>query len=196
MLSLNQSIAPSDPNEPVTIEEAKLHLRVDGETENPFIEGLIKAARWEIEHLCGRQLLTATWVNKLDAFPGTGTIFLPVSPLQSVTSITYTDIGGDTQTVATSVYDSDTASSIPRIFLKDGQSWPSAQSITNAVTVTFVAGYGDNRADVPDCARSAILMLVGTLYRNRETVVTGISVSEIKGVLEGLLDPITIWEFA
>lgn len=196
MLSLNQSVAPSGPAEPVTIEEAKLHLRVDLEEENPYIAGLVSAARAWVENLCGRQLLTATWVHRLDGFPGTGTILLPVSPVQSITSVAYTDIAGDSQTVSSSVYDSDLNSSIPQIFLKDGQSWPSAQSITNAITVTFVAGYGDNRADVPACARSAILMLVGTLYRNRETVITGISVSEIKGVLESLLDPITIWEFA
>lgn len=196
MLSLNQSVAPSDGAEPVTIEEAKLHLRVDGDDENAFIGDLIKAARSEVENLCGRQLLTATWVLNLDAFPGSGTILLPVSPMQSITSITYTDIGGDSQTVSTSVYDSDTASAIPRIFLKAGKSWPSAQSITNAVTVTFVAGYGNDRADVPDCARSAILLLVGTLYRNRETMITGAPASELKGVLEGLLEPIVVWEFA
>ena len=196
MLSLNQSVAPSDPAEPVTIEEAKLHLRVDGEDENPLIGNLISAARAWVENLCGRQLLTATWVYRLDSFPGSGTIMLPVSPVSSITSVAYTDIGGDSQTVATSVYDSDLNSSIPRIFLKDGQSWPSTQSITNAVTVTLVAGYGSTRASVPEEARRAILMIVGTLYRNRETVVTGISVSEIKGVLEALLDPITIWEFA
>ena len=45
-------------------------------------------------------------------------------------------------------------------------------------------------------ARRAILMIVGTLYRNRETVISGTIVSEMKGVLVGLLDPITIWEFA
>lgn len=196
MLSLNQSAAPSDPAEPVSIEEAKIHLRVDGDDENALIGDLIKAARSEVENLCGRQLLTATWVHRLDAFPGTGTILLPVSPMQSITSITYTDIGGDSQTVATSVYDSDTASAIPRIFLKDGQSWPSSQSITNAVIVTFVAGYGDGLADVPEEARRAILLIVGTLYRNRETMITGATVSELRGVLEGLLDSITIWEFA
>ena len=196
MLSLNQSAAPSEPAEPVTIEEAKQHLRVDGEEENVLIGNLIKSARSEVENICGRQLLTATWVQKLDAFPGSGTILLPVSPMQSITSITYTDIGGSSQTVATSVYDSDTSSSIPRIFLKDGQSWPSSQSITNAVTVTFVAGYGDARADVPEVARQAILMLVGRLFCIRAPVITGMRVTELKGMIERLLDPITMWEFA
>lgn len=200
MLSLNQSVAPpvsaGDPAEPVTITEAKLHLRVDDETENVLIGDLVKAARGEVENLCGRQLLTATWIHRLDAFPGSDSILLPVSPVQSITSVEYTDLAGSSQTVNASVYDSDVNSSRPRIFLKYGQTWPSAQSITNAITITFVAGYGDDRVDVPECARRAILMLVGTLYRNRETVITGMTVSPIKGVLEALLDPITVWEFA
>lgn len=196
MLSLNQSVAPTDPSEPVSIQEAKLHCHVDGNEEDGRISGLISGARAEVENICGRQLLTATWVHRLDTFPGTGTILLPVSPVQSITSVAYTDIAGDGQTVAGTVYDWDLNSSIPRIFLKYGQSWPSAQGITNAVTVTFVTGYGDGIADVPDCARNAILLLVGTAYRNRESVITGTIVSELKGVLEGMLDPITIWEFA
>ncbi len=196
MLSLNQSAAPSGPAEPVTIQEAKDHLRVDGEDENPLIETIIKAARAWVENICGRQLLQATWVYRLDAFPSSGTILLPISPVSSITTVNYTDIAGAGQTAAGTVYDTDLNSSVPRIFLKDGQSWPSTQAITNAVVVTLVAGYGDGRADVPDCARTAILMVVGTLYRNRETMITGATVSELKGIIEGLLDPITIWEFA
>lgn len=196
MLSLNQSVAPTGPKQPVSIQEAKEHCHVDGDAENALLSRLVNGAVAEVENICGRQLLTATWVHRLDAFPGTGTILLPVSPVQSITTVAYTDIAGSSQTVAGTVYDSDLNSSIPRIFLKYGQSWPSAQSITNAVTVTFVTGYGDGIADVPDCARNAILMLVGTAYRNRETVITGATVSELKGVLEGMLDPITIWEFA
>lgn len=196
MLSLNKSVAPTDPTEPVSIQEAKEHCHVDGDAENMLLSRLISGARAEVENICGRQLLTATWVHRLDAFPGTGTILLPVSPVQSITTVEYTDIAGSSQTVDGTVYDSDLNSSIPRIFLKYGQSWPSAQSITNAVVVTFKTGYGDDIADVPDCARNAILMLVGTSYRNRETVITGATVSELKGVLEGMLDPITRWEFA
>jgi uncharacterized phiE125 gp8 family phage protein len=198
MISLNQSVAPSDPDEPVTLQQAKDSLHVTHNSENSDIALMVSAARALVETRANCKLLTQTYVERFDFFPGSGTILLSAAPAQSITSIAYIDLAGDSQTLAGTVYDFDGNSSIPRVFLKYGQSWPSVQSITNAITVTYVAGYGDTSISVPPCARRAILLAVGSMYRNRETTITGTIVSELKGAgaFDSLIDELIQWRFA
>jgi hypothetical protein len=56
-------------SEPLSLQEAKDHLRVDDTASDTLITSLIKAARQTIEEWTSRQLLTATWVMALDCFP-------------------------------------------------------------------------------------------------------------------------------
>jgi uncharacterized phiE125 gp8 family phage protein len=56
--------------EPITLLEAKQHLRVDVDDDDALIGSLITAARQAAETLTGRQLMTARWRLVLDAFPG------------------------------------------------------------------------------------------------------------------------------
>jgi len=61
-----------------------------------------------------------------------------------------------------------------RLALAYGESWPSATLRPhNGVCVTYIAGYGDAAADVPEDITRAILLMVGHLYENREAVITG-----------------------
>ena len=64
--------------------------------------------------------------------------------MQSISSVTYLDADGATQTVAGSVYTLDNADEHGRawVLLQDGEEWPDVGDYGNAVTVTFVAGYG------------------------------------------------------
>ena len=48
-------------NEPVSLLEAKQHLRVDGDDDDLLIGSLIAAARQAAETQTGRQLITARW---------------------------------------------------------------------------------------------------------------------------------------
>uniref|UniRef100_A0A6H1ZJI5 Putative head-tail connector n=1 Tax=viral metagenome TaxID=1070528 RepID=A0A6H1ZJI5_9ZZZZ len=59
-----------------------------------------------------------------------------------------------------------------RIVLAYGKSWPTTVlRPANAVCVTFIAGYGDERSDVPKAVKQAMLLLIGDLYENRENMV-------------------------
>lgn len=77
--------------EPVTLEELKLHLRIelDQTGEDEYLEGLIRVVREHIEDITRRAIMTQTWDYCLDDFPGGDSIRLPFGNLQSVTSITY-----------------------------------------------------------------------------------------------------------
>lgn len=171
-----------DPAALISTSDMKDFLRVDINDDDTLIDDLIAAAAAHMDGrdgVLGRALLTQTWTLALDDFPCEtwddpfAGIRVPLPPLQSVTSITYLDGQGDSQTLATSVYAVDTTSQPGVISLKSGQSWPSVQDVRNAVTITFVAGYGATAAALPRPLRLAAQQLVATWYDNRASVVAG-----------------------
>ena len=180
--------------EPVTLAEAKLHLRVEHTDDDELISALIQSARQRAEHLLGRALITQTWARVLDAFPP-AEIELGMPPVQTVSSIVYIDGAGDSQTMAGADYSLD-STSVPGWVLPavDLASWPATLDTANAVTVTFVAGYGGSGSDVPAAIRTWIKLEIGTLYKHRESIVAGVSLAELPGGYhERLLDPYRIW---
>lgn len=161
-MGLTQTVAPTE--EPVTLDEAKLHLRVDVKDDDAYITALIEAARLWVESYTKRQLVTATYALTLDAFPTK--IILPRPNALTVSSITYTDTDGDSQTLASSQYTLTIDGVFGCIVEAYNVSWPSTRDIPNAVTVTYTAGYGAASA-VPESAKVAVKMLLSDLYERR-----------------------------
>jgi uncharacterized phiE125 gp8 family phage protein len=167
---IKQTVAPA--SEPVSLVEAKLHLRVDISDDDAYITGLITAARIYFEATARRALISQTWRLSLDAWPCSDEIALPRPPLQSVTSIIYKDDVGAQTTLASASYIVDTDSEPGRVVLAYGESWPSGVLYpANPIQITYVAGYGDEGSDVPEQVRQAIKLLVSHWYENREPVV-------------------------
>ena len=159
--------------EPITLSTAKLHLRVDTADEDGLISSLLTAARQHVESYTHRALVTQTWDWKLDAFPSDGEPFvLPLPPVISVTSITYLDTAGASQTWGASNYITDLPAgdyaSRARIAAGYGVAYPATYAVINAVTVRFVAGYGA-ASTVPEAIKAAIKILVADWYATRET---------------------------
>lgn len=179
----------SEPTaEPITLAEAKTHLRVDHSDDDSYIDALITAARKYLDGNCGvlgRALITQTWELTLARFPD-GDIPLPLPPLQSITSITYIDQDGASQTLATSVYAADLNENMVR--LKYDQSWPDTRDVWNAVVIRFVAGYGAASA-VPKPLVHAIKLMVGDLYEHRQSVVMGVEPRMVPFAVDSLIAP-------
>ena len=175
--------------EPVTLLEAKDHLRVDGPDDDALISVLITAARKWAEEYTGRQFVTATWDWFIDGFCLSFSV--PIPPLQSVTSIKYLDTAGAEQTLDAETYRVDAVSEPGRIALDYGKSWPSTYSVINAVTVRFVAGYGAAAA-VPEPIRQAMLILIGELYEQRQESVPA-SFAAVPFGVRALLTPYKVW---
>ena len=175
--------------EPVSLDEAKNHLKIDDFTDDDtLITSLITTARQWCEGFQNRAFITQTITVKLDKFPsGSKPIRLPQPPASVVTSITYIDVDGDTQTLAASVYDVDTSSEPARIALAYNQSWPSIRGDINSVTIVFVAGYGAAAGSVPGPVKQAMLLLIGHFYEHREAVVDGVVVTKVPLAVESLL---------
>ena len=165
-MSVTVSVQPTE--EPMTLEEVKDFLRVDHDHEDSLIASLITAARVTVEDTTQRRLVNTTMIYTLDAFPVV--IRPPYSPLSSVTSIQYIDEDGDTQTVDADDYTVDTSTEPGRIVEAYGASWPTTRGVIDAVTVTYVVGYGSSREDVDERAKAAMRFLISHWYENRMPV--------------------------
>lgn len=185
--------------EPVLLDEAKAHLRVDISDDDGYISGLMLAARQWVEGQTHRALITQTWDFGYDyCWPREAqakyrawrlVLRLPVAPAASITSISYVDGTGATQTLATDQYQTILNNDHPRIEEAYNASWPDVRDQANAITVRAVVGYGSNPGDVPYPLRQAILLLAGHLYENREAVVIGQAPAEVPMSVEALISP-------
>lgn len=164
----------SDPDlEPVTLVEAKAHMRVDTTDEDEFHTALITVAREWCEYHTGRALVDQTWQLRfegysIDRFP------LRRSPVISVDSFFY-DVNGVATELDASTYVLDGAGTKwPQLLLAYGKTWP--QSFwEKPLTIQFRAGYTDRAASptegvekVPTAFKHAIKMIVTFLDKNRE----------------------------
>lgn len=190
-MRLRQTVAPAQP--PLTLAEVKAHLRVDHSSEDDLIAALLDTCRGHLEGnggrqgILGRRLITQTMALTLAEFPPGRRLDLPEAPLQSVTSIVYRD-GTDAEvTLAGSTYDVVTDSLTGYVQLHRDQSWPATYDRDDAVVVTFVAGYGDDPADIPAPIRHALKLHVGHLYLNRES--DGARIDAVPRAYDALLAP-------
>lgn len=184
VLGLNRTSDPA--KRALTFEDAKRHLRVDDTDQDEYIQDLCDAAIEWGERFTRRAFITQTWTTQLNRFPD-GHIALPRPPLQSVSSVTYIDTEGATQTWDSSKYTVVTGSLPGYIELNYGESYPDTRHITNAVTVTFIAGYGLTDSSVPAGIKHALRLAVGNWHENREPVVVGTIAAALPMSLTSLL---------
>lgn len=208
--------------EPVTLAQARLHLRVDNTDDDTLIAALIAAARADAEHRTERAFVTQTREQVVDHFPfgcvyntltgqqqqaygsafvtrGTAhrnrnAIEIRRTPIQSVESVKYIDPTGTEQTLDPAQYQLDADGDIAYLFPAYGVSWPITRLQPNAVRVRYVCGYGDDGTTTPPTVISWILLRVGVLYENRESHVLSKSIIQEAphDFAQGLLDPVRV----
>jgi uncharacterized phiE125 gp8 family phage protein len=224
-MGLRLTFAPAE--EPVSVEEAKVHLNVIDSTYDSLISNLIIAARAHAENVCRRVFVTQKYDLFLDAFPfytyygvipgyvpvdqlpsawltmrnysvrfRGSKIDIPFPRLQSVDAVKYIDASGVTQTLDPSAYVVDSISEPGVLTPAPGTYWPDTQNRTNAVQISFTAGYGD-ASDVPAGIKAWILLRVGSLFENREEVSVAYRVTvQSLPYVDTLLDPYRIMGYA
>lgn len=182
---MNWKVTTKPATEPVTLKELKQHCRIDTDDDDDLMIDYIRAAREFCETYQARSYVTQTITAKLDRF--CNEITLPAPPLISVTSVSYTDTAGDSQTVSSSVYDVDTTSEPGRITIAYNQTWPTdVRLVTNAITIVYQAGYGAP-SEVPDRMKQAIKFLAAHYYEHREPVVMGVLPRNVPRAMNSLL---------
>ncbi|MBA7465170.1 hypothetical protein ES707_00332 [subsurface metagenome] len=152
--------------EPITLDEAKLHLKVDTADDNALISALITTARQLAERETKRAFITQTWEMFLDYAPPE--IEVPKPPLQATgLSIKVIDEAGSEAIVDPTTYDIDDSENSPgRVKLRSGCTWPSHRGFASFI-IEFKAGYGDAATDVPEALQQALFVLIGHMYENR-----------------------------
>ena len=160
--------------EPVTIAEAKQHLRIDADfTEDDlYIQSLITASRYYVENHADRTLLRTQLQMKLDYFP-MWDIPLPRPAVMSdpvVVQYTPSDVAGQYQLVPFTNFRTDRDATPACIRPQWNGTWPSSRGAENDVVITWWAGYGTTGADVPVPARHAMLLILSHWFRTREAV--------------------------
>lgn len=126
---------------PVSLNQAKLHLRVDSTDEDTDITQKIASATEYVQSATQRQLVTATCIYTADVWPCDGVFRLPLSPVAAINSVKYLDTNGTLTTLSSSAYQTDLRSNPPRITPAFGYSWPALRGgDLNAVRVEYVCG--------------------------------------------------------
>ncbi len=154
-----------DPlGEPVTLVEAKAHLRIDHASEDDLLAGLIRAARDEVEAATGIAMIGQHWRLTLDRVPADGMIELKRGPVVEITGVTGFDTDGAATLIDPATYIVD-AHRRPAdfTFVKT----PATDRVANGIEIDFKAGYGESGAEVPDGLKRAILVLVAHWYEFR-----------------------------
>ncbi len=202
-MGLTRVTAPT--SDPISLAEAKAHCKVLDDEEDGMIVGYIMAARDLVETYTRRALATQTWDYTIDndwpqavdrdVYCVRDRITLPKPPVQSVSSVIYTDLSGTEQTLSTYQYralrlNQERAEAI--IEPAYNVTWPSVQRQGETIRVRFVCGYSSVNP-LPESIRHAMLLLIGSYYENREAVNVGNTVNELPYGVDALLFPYRVF---
>lgn len=178
-------------HEPVSLVDARLHLRIDAEEgaedrEDSLIETLILAARQAAEQFTGRLFAGGLYEMRADAFAAC--MLFPVAPVGEIVSVGYVDEAGALQTLDVAQYALHAHPDHPALLLVPGTSMPALNWAPGSVRVQFKGGYSEDNP-VPAAVIAAIKLTIGHLYANREAVITGTISTEIPQGVQSLLWP-------
>lgn len=164
-MTLFRTVAPEA--EPVTLAEAKKTLRVDHDSEDELLSGLIRAAREEVEATCGLALIDQSWRLALDRLPRSHRVLLRRHPVREVVAITVYGAEGEASLVDAGDYRLDPEARPAQLLFLRGLAPGVAM---NGIEIDFAAGFGEAGTDVPDLLRRAMLLLVAHWYEFRAQI--------------------------
>ena len=172
-------------SEPITLAEAKLYLRVDDSTEDALITAIITAARRKFENDTYHYLMPQTWELYLNQNEiNSEQISINKSDITAISSVKYYDQSNTQQTLSTSDYQTAIQGRPYSIQLT---TVPQVYNRLEAMVIRFTLGY-TNAAAVPEDIKTAIKTLIGTLYENRQTIVTGTQVNEVPDTYKFIME--------
>ena len=176
-------VTPPQTNLVVSVADTKQHLRIEADftDDDTYIQNCIDTAVANLETYMNRHILNQSWRFILDIFPLT--IKFPVVGVTSVTSVTYTDINGESQELSNENYIADMYSAVQSITFVNPPSGSNVQ-------INFNCGYIDT-ASVPMPIKQAIMVLAAFYYRNRLPLTDNVKLD----TAEALVYPYRLLEF-
>jgi uncharacterized phiE125 gp8 family phage protein len=174
--------------EPVTVADAKAHMRIDTDAEDVLIGSLLLTSRLHIETALSLALITQSWTLILDRWPKGGEIDLPLAPLRSVDDVRVKDARGNAAVVPEQNYLVDLASRPPRLVWNNCVP-PLPGLAANGIEIDLTAGFGDTADSVPAPLKHAILMLTAHWYEHRDPQEIGTAGARIPDAVGDLINP-------
>ena len=174
--------------EPVTVAEAKAHMRIDGSAEDTVIASLVLTSRLHVEAALSLALITQSWRVLLDRWPQGDTLELPLQPLQAVTEVRVRNASGGAPAVPATSYLVDIASKPPRLVWNSAVR-PVPGVAANAIEIDITAGFGATAASVPAPLRHAILLLTAHWYEHRDPSDIGTDAARVPDAVSDLIQP-------
>ena len=164
---MGRVLVQAPASEPVSLAEAKAHLRIVGSDDDTLLASLITAARRVVEARTGLCLMAQDWMCFRDGWPESGVIDVPVAPLRAVEEIGVYGEDDQKAVIEPAHYVVDAASRPPRVMLRGSRLWPQPGRAINGIGLRVEAGFGTAAQDVPQPLRQAVLMLVAHFFAQR-----------------------------
>lgn len=181
------------PDDVVTLAEAKLHLRVTHALEDSLIEVYRLAAISDLGAYMRRPLLPKSVVDYFkyrDLVPNINKIYLSTPNAGSVV-VAKRDDTGYVDLVEGTDYILDEVAENPHILFIDIPSYDDFGADANVLRVSYTSTLPTLEPQM----KAAVLLLLGSLYENREDVVVGATARKIPLSVEYLLSPFRFIRF-
>jgi uncharacterized phiE125 gp8 family phage protein len=182
--------ARADHPEPISLELAKAHCRIDISDEDPLLEQVyIPAARQTAEQYTG---CTIKQVDVIDPLVWDGSLFaddtgvrLASFPAFDLSAVVAIDHNGNETDIDLDEYSARIVNRATYAVLQTGRALPSF----NTLRVSYTAGWPDGQ--VPPNLILAMLLLTGDAYENREAQQAGVVLQRNQRAV-ALMDPFRI----
>lgn len=146
----------SPAEEPVTLDEVKDFIKLDGSGEDAQLSRLIAAARERAEHWMRRSIITQRWRISLD-YGVADSVWLPMGPVRQIISVSLIDTENTSQALSSDAYWLNAARTMA-VFL--------SPLTAHRVEIEYETGFGA-AADVPADIKTGLLGDITFMYENR-----------------------------
>jgi len=182
-----QVTTPPD-REPVSIDLAKTHLRVDSTEEDAYISQLIRTARQHVERITGYVCIHTEFTAYLGELSQSNRIFILKNPVTAVTEVAYESTKDSGFLIVNSSDWKFEKQHPPSVLVRN---CIRLSGDADSIRVKFTAGHvGDANDPVPPELIQASLILVSHLYENRQEEITGTQINRLSKGFEYLCDSI------
>lgn len=193
---MNISRTTEPAAEPISLAEAKAHLRViDFTDDDAYITSLIAVARRAVEDFTGRTLIdtvftqsTRNWCRYVSLWRGNA---------RAIDSIVYDPAGGGAAvTVDSTLYGIHPyGDGLAQVAFYDEFTEPDLidRPLIDRIRIQFTAGYGAAGTAVPQPLLQAIYYLIQHFYDNRSPVGINVNLNKMPFTVESLCGPYKIY---
>jgi len=163
---MKKKLVTPPTEEPISLAEAKLYLRMDHDNEDVLIQSMVTAAREYCEQVQRRVYMNQQWELYPDTVEKSYTLKHP-TPVRAIDSVVYHLADGTDQTLAAEKYvlDARSLTEPAKLFLLES---PSGKiDPYKPITITADCGF-EETSDMPKRWMQAMYLLMGHWYENRE----------------------------